>query len=177
MTLREYFIALRKLLIQLDDRSLGMYVVQFMGEFCPGTRFLWGPTEISWRELHDLLQPPPGREDEGTPSAPKLKRIHHLLAAVPTTFPRARDKENYESHVLIIGQRVRDLINEDPTALWNLNVERVRSLERTAERVEEIAREAEFRAKNARESANEVQRELAATRAEMARLEALRSAV
>jgi hypothetical protein len=177
MTLREYFIKLRELLLTLDDRSLGVYVVQFMGEFSPRARYLWEPVEISWRELHTLLQPPPGREDKNAPGAPKLEQIHRLLAAVPTTFSRTRDKENYESHVLAVGQRVRDLINGDPTALWNLNVERVRSLERTAERVEGIAREAELRARYARESANEVQKELAENRAELARLEALRSTV
>jgi len=171
MTRTDYFTQLRVALLELDDRTLGVYLWHCAGPF---TIFSIPSTPLSTLEIHDRMFPIMDQEFAnqkvgGTPNPTSLRRLAAASSAALSVL-KGNALMRYENTVLAIGQRARDILQGDSTALWNVAEERRRQLNAEWSRQNEWATQAEQTATTYRQHADTTRVQLDATLAELERL-------
>lgn len=172
MTRAEYFTHLRAALLELDDRTMGIFLWHCVGPFPHVPTSI--PEELTILELYNrlfpVMTPEWGAAKVGAnPSAASLQRSANRSSTLLTSL-KGGSLKRYESALLAIGQRARDLIQGDSTALWNVREERRRQLDREWASLDGYATQAEHTAMVARQRADTVRAELDSVLVELERL-------
>lgn len=171
----EYFIRLREVLLELDDRTLGVYLWHYTGPFpLPASEI---PPQLSFLELHDRLFPNMTPEDAQRnvghkPTAQHLQHVvdHRSSRVLDLLKNQGKALARYEDTIRTIGQQARDILQGDATALSNVEEQRRRQLNVEWTRLEGWALEAEKTAAERRQRADLVRAQLDATLAKLEQL-------
>lgn len=158
MTRNEYFIRYRETLLHLDDNSLGL-VMQYLESPPPsGYSSLYERLFPTFSEEHGNQKVGARVSAESIVELAKWRRDRHGVTAT-------------EADLLVLGQRARDLLQGNPTALWNVAEERRRRLEPLWIQADKNASAQEQLAAQYRTRAQNVRTELDAVLADLAKLQ------
>lgn len=162
MTTGAYFVLLRKLLLQLDPRSVGVFLYHLEGDY-PWVS-AHGPwiEELTWSQLFIKLWGPGSDFDEEVPPSFRSRKIHltdlsdlqrRIASQVPPEPWEDSQRERYETLLQSTGERALALLRGDAAALRE-TLDQVRLLLEPLARNRENAADAwERRAMEARQTA------------------------
>jgi hypothetical protein len=180
MTRSEYFIQIRIVLQELDDRALGIFLWHCSGPFPHSSVEI--PPAFDILELYNRLfpnfNPEQASEKIGAkPDIQSLRRVIDYRTKDLISTLKGQKLERYESAVLAIGQCARDLLLGDSTALWNVAEMRRRQLDKEWINLHEWATQAEHNATVARQRADSVRIQLDIVLEELRRLSQVKNSL
>lgn len=172
ITRKEYFEKLRSLLLQLDDKYLGIYMLHYTGSL-PYRNSIPTSLDLSYLELYNRLWPNYSIEILNEKIFIKItdKTLKKLVDNIHIVHKSSSSRNHYESAIITIGQKTRDLLRKDPVAHWNALSQKIKPLKIQLDVAEDVALAAESYANEKRKTANNLREQIESIQKEILNLE------